>query len=77
MRELKSISSRWMHEEIGDSSAIWQDGYGAFTVGASQCADVSHYIAGQEEHHKKRTFKEEYLDFLRRGLVEYEERYLW
>jgi REP element-mobilizing transposase RayT len=77
VRDLKSTSSRWMHQEIRDYSAEWQDGYGAFTVGAPQCADVCDYIVRQEEHHRKRTFQEEYVDFLRRGLVEFDERYLW
>ena len=77
VRDLKSVSSRWLHEEIGERSAAWQDGYGAFTVGAPQCKDVCDYIARQEEHHRKRSFQEEYLDFLRLGLVEYDERYLW
>jgi len=77
VRDLKTTSSRWLHEEIRERSAIWQDGYGAFTVGAPQCRDVCDYISRQEEHHRKRTFQEEYLDFLRLGLVEYDERYLW
>jgi putative transposase len=77
LRDLKAVSSRWMHEQIGEHDAIWQDGYGAFTVGASQLGAVSDYILHQEEHHKKKTFQEEYLEFLKRGLVEYDERYLW
>ena len=77
VREIKTVSSRWMHNELGNRSAVWQDGYGAFTVGAPQCPEVCLYIARQEEHHQKRTFQEEYLDFLQRGGVEYDERYLW
>jgi len=77
VRDLKAVSSRWAHEEIGERSAVWQDGYGAFTVGASECRDVCDYISCQEEHHRKRTFQEEYLEFLRCGGVEYDERYLW
>jgi REP element-mobilizing transposase RayT len=77
VRDIKAASSRWVHEEIGEHSATWQDGYGAFTVGAPQCEDVCDYISRQEEHHRKQTFQEEYLDFLRRGAVEYDERYLW
>jgi REP element-mobilizing transposase RayT len=77
VRDLKTISSRWMHEEIGEPSAVWQDGYGAFTVGAPQCKEVCDYIHKQQEHHRKKTFQEEYLEFLRRGAVEYDERYLW
>jgi REP element-mobilizing transposase RayT len=77
VRDLKAVSSRWMHEELGERSAMWQDGYGAFTVGASQCGAVRDYILRQEEHHRTQTFQEEYLEFLRDGGVEYDERYLW
>ncbi len=77
VRDLKAVSSRWMHEQIAERSASWQDGYGAFTVGAPDCGLVRDYIARQEEHHRKQTFQEEYMEFLRRGGVEYDERYLW
>ena len=77
VRDLKAVSSRWMHEQIGERSAVWQDGYGAFTVGAPDCKAVCDYIARQEEHHRRQTFQEEYIEFLRRGAVEYDERYLW
>lgn len=77
MREIKAVSSRWVHDEICDRTFTWQEGYGAFTVGAPQCPDVCEYIARQEEHHRTRTFQEEYIEFLRRGGVDYDERYLW
>ena len=77
MREIKCVSSRWVHEEIGERAFAWQEGYGGFTVGAPQCMDVRSYIARQEEHHRARTFQEEYVEFLRRGAVEYDDRYLW
>jgi len=76
MRRVKSSSSRWVHEEIGAQSFAWQEGYGTFTVGASQREMVRRYIARQEEHHRKRTFKEEYLDFLQRSGVDFDPRYL-
>ena len=63
VRDLKAVSSRWMHEQIGERSAVWQDGYGAFTFGAPDCKAVSDYIARQEEHHRRLTFQEEYLEF--------------
>src|ERR1700722_14913157 len=66
LREIKSTSSRWVHEEIRLPAFAWQEGYGAFTVSASQCETVRRYIAGQEEHHQTRTFKEEYLEFLQK-----------
>jgi putative transposase len=77
MREIKSVSSRWVREEMGERAFQWQEGYGAFTVGAPQCADVRSYIARQEKHHRTRTFQEEYVEFLERGGVEYDGRYLW
>ena len=55
----------------------WQDGYGAFTVSKSNLPEVAAYIQNQREHHRTRTFQEEYVDFLQRGGVEYDERYLW
>ena len=66
-----------MHDELHQHLFQWQEGYGAFTVGAPQCPAVCEYITGQEEHHRVRTFQEEYLEFLERGGVEYDERYLW
>jgi putative transposase len=55
----------------------WQDGYGAFTVSASLLETVKNYIAHQEEHHRKKTFQEEYVELLKLSGVEYDERYLW
>ena len=77
MREIKSVSSRWVHDEIGVKLFSWQEGYGGFTVGAPQCPSVKQYIGQQEEHHRVKTYQEEYVDFLRRGGVEYDDRYLW
>jgi putative transposase len=62
---------------MSDARAFaWQEGYGAFTVSASQCEIVRAYIAGQEEHHRIRTFKEEYLEFLNKSGVVFDPRYL-
>jgi putative transposase len=77
MRDVKAVSSRWVHEEIGVREFSWQEGYGAFTVSASQRDTVLEYIAKQEEHHRKRTFQEEYVELLKRSGLEYDERYLW
>lgn len=77
MREIKSVSSRWVHDETGAALFSWQEGYGAFTVGAPQCPAVKEYIARQEEHHRVGSFQEEYLDFLKRGGVTFDDRYLW
>lgn len=55
----------------------WQDGYGAFTVSASKLDTVKKYIDNQIEHHRRRTFQEEYVEFLKHYGIEYDERYLW
>jgi putative transposase len=65
LREIKSSSSRWVHEEIKRPFFSWQEGYGAFTVSALQIESVKSYIARQEDHHRRKTFQEEYVDLLR------------
>ena len=77
VRDVKAVSSRWMHEEMGVPEFSWQEGYGAFTVSASQRETVRGYISRQEEHHRVRTFQEEYLELLKRSGVAFDERYLW
>ena len=76
LREIKSVSSKWVHEEVGVGSFAWQEGYGGFTVSASQLEKVRRYIQQQAEHHRTRTFREEYLALLQRVGVEFDERYL-
>jgi REP element-mobilizing transposase RayT len=75
--DMKAVSSRWVHEQIGLRTFAWQDGYGAFTVSASHVAEVYEYIAGQVEHHRNRTFQEEYVTLLKRSGIGYDEKYLW
>jgi putative transposase len=55
----------------------WQNGYGAFSVSQSAVNTVKKYIANQKEHHKKKTFKEEYVEFLEKYEIEYDEKYIW
>ncbi len=55
----------------------WQDGYGAFSVSASQADKTIAYINGQKEHHRKRTFEEEFIEFLDKHGVEYDRRYIF
>jgi REP element-mobilizing transposase RayT len=75
---LKGDSSKWIHEEFPKLRGFeWQDGYGAFTVSKSQIAEVIKYIQNQREHHRKKTFQEEYLELLEKHCVAYDERYLW
>jgi putative transposase len=74
---LKGHSSKWIHEEFRSLRSFgWQDGYGAFTVSKSNIPDVITYIQNQREHHRKRTFQEEYLDFLIKNGIEYDEKYV-
>ena len=77
MRVLKADSSKWIHAELGVHDFAWQEGYAAFTVSKSGVDAVREYVRNQEEHHRKRTFQEEYLEFLERMEIEYDERYLW
>lgn len=77
MRELKSESSGWIHRELKMPWFAWQEGYGGFTVSASSIEPVKAYVLNQSEHHRTKSFQDEYLGMLQRGLVEYDERYLW
>ncbi len=78
MSTIKSNSSRWVHESFPNRRGFaWQEGYGAFSVSKSEEEKVINYIRNQREHHRKHSFKEEYLDFLEEYEVDYDERYLW
>lgn len=78
MRVVKTNSSRWIHETFPAMAAFaWQRGYGAFSVSQSNVPSVMGYIEGQEEHHRTVTFQEEFVAFLRRHGVAYDERYIW
>ncbi len=78
MEELKSHSSKWIKTKGSEySNFYWQDGYGAFSVNPSEVAIVVNYIANQKEHHRKKTFQNEYRAFLKKYEVEFDERYVW
>ncbi len=77
LRDIKSDSSRWVHREIGIAEFAWQEGYGAYSVSSSDIEKVRIYIENQKEHHRRKTFQEEYLDLLRESGIEFDERYLW
>jgi REP element-mobilizing transposase RayT len=78
MRDVKGLSSRFVRQEIhGMKHFGWQEGYGGFSVSASVVRKVIEYIEGQVEHHKARSFEEEFKKLLDRYGIEYEERYLW
>jgi REP element-mobilizing transposase RayT len=77
MREVKSESSRWLRQECGLSGFEWQEGYGAFSLGWAQVEATLAYIAGQQEHHRKRDFQAEFIAFLKKHRIEYDPRYVW
>ena len=76
LRELKKASSIWVHEEIGAKEFAWQEGYAAVTVSATARDPVREYIANQEEHHRRRTFREELVEMLAKAEIEYDPRFL-
>ena len=78
MEEIKKESSKWIKTK-GEQyrNFYWQDGYGIFSVNPSEIEKVVDYIDKQHEHHKRYTFQEEFLAFLKKYGVEYDERYLW
>jgi REP element-mobilizing transposase RayT len=74
---IKGASSHWIKDSFQNMAGFaWQDGYGAFTVSESQLDHVRDYIRRQPEHHRTKTFAEEYKAFLERHRVEFDERYL-
>jgi putative transposase len=77
VQDIKQTSSRWVHETIGVKNFAWQPGYGAFTVSVSNCDAVEEYIGKQVEHHRTKSFQEEYVALLQKHSVSYEEKYLW
>jgi REP element-mobilizing transposase RayT len=75
---IKGGSSKWVHDTFGGLRKFaWQEGYGAFSVNVSLLEETIRYIGNQGEHHKRKTFQEEYVEFLRRYGIEYDERYVW
>lgn len=78
VRDLKRASSLWIKErEPIQQQFSWQGGYGAFSVGQLETTQVISYINQQQEHHRKRSFQEEYRAFLEKYKIPYDERYVW
>jgi len=78
VRVLKANASRWVHDEYkAQSQFAWQIGYGAFSVSQSNAPAVVKYIQCQPEHHKRLTFQEEFLAFLKKNNISYDPRYIW
>lgn len=77
-RDIKSNSSKWVNEQkFIPYRFSWQEGYGAFSYAKSQKDIVIKYILNQPKHHRKKTFREEYFEFLRKFEIEYDEKYLF
>jgi REP element-mobilizing transposase RayT len=78
LQDIKGNSSKWVNEQKYLKTKFeWQEGYGAFSYGKSQINDVIAYIENQEEHHRNRTFREEYLAFLEKFEVDFDEKYVF
>ncbi len=78
MQDIKGSSSTWINnKKLAAGHFSWQEGFGAFSYGKSQIPRVIKYILNQKEHHKTRTFTEEYLDFLDKFEIPYDERYIF
>jgi putative transposase len=78
VEDVKKSSSRWIKEQGPEFQAFaWQAGYGVFAVSESNVETVREYISNQREHHRKKTFQEEYRAFLKRHNVVFDERYVW
>ena len=78
MQDIKGNSSKWINEkQFLKVKFEWQEGYGAFSYSKSHVDAVIKYIEKQEEHHSTKTFREEYLDFLKLFEIDYDERYIF
>jgi putative transposase len=78
LQEMKQGSSSWIKTQ-GDAfrNFHWQDGYAAFSIGQREVSNLKRYIAGQKEHHRKQSFKEELIQLFEEYGLAYDERYLW
>lgn len=78
VRDIKSSTSKWINEKKWVLGRFeWQTGFGAFTVGQSQLQTVVNYILKQEEHHKKKSFRQEYINFLEAYQIEFRQEYIF
>lgn len=78
MQDVKANSSRWINENsLTQSRFEWQAGYGAFSYSKSQIREVINYIQNQKEHHKRKTFLEEYRSFLEKFEIEFDKQYIF
>ena len=77
-RDIKNNSSKFINErQFAKGHFQWQEGYGAFSYSHSHIESVYNYVLNQDKHHKRKTFRKEYLDFLKKFELEYDEKYLF
>ncbi|MEK6279859.1 MAG: IS200/IS605 family transposase [Acidobacteriota bacterium] len=75
---IKRASSKWVKGQGSNLRKFhWQEGYGAFSVSQSHVEQVQKYILNQEKHHRRKTFKDEFREFLKKYEIDYDERYVW
>ncbi len=75
---IKGGSSTWLSETFPNAHDFeWQEGYGAFSIGVSGVSDSVKYILSQEEHHRKKSFQEEFLAILKKHGIDYDPKYVW
>ncbi len=78
LRLIKTNSSKWIHGTFPDKTKFaWQAGYGAFSVSRSNVESVTRYIANQEQHHRRLSFQDEFVEFLKRHEIDFDPRYIW
>ncbi|MDR0230952.1 MAG: IS200/IS605 family transposase [Dysgonamonadaceae bacterium] len=78
VRKIKSSSSKFIHEKFDQNKHFaWQEGYGVFTYSRSQVDLVINYILNQKEHHHRKTFREEYIDMLKKSRIDFDKKYLF
>ena len=78
LEEVKSHSSKWIKTKSPVyKNFYWQRGYGIFSVNPAEIKVVENYIANQHEHHSRKSFQDEYIAFLNKYNIEYDEKYIW
>ena len=77
VRDIKAGSSGWVHDTVRVKKFEWQGGYLGVTVSPSQIERVTRYILNQEQHHRRKSFRDEYLELLKLSAIEYDDRYVW
>ena len=78
IRDIKTNASKWINKKrFVNGKFQWQNGFGAFTVSQSQLQKITNYIKNQEEHHKIKSFREEYIDFLKAYNIDFNTQYIF